>query len=645
MNTFNIIVLHMAAFFALCAAPFEVSAQARPMWITAYYPWWYYNQMPVEEVDFSLMTHVVVFSANPSRTPPYLDVLVNARDSANVVNGVDCGRPGDYLRQLVRRAHEKGVKVVLSVGGIWGEGADAMHYIAGDDARIETFVRASCAFARRWNLDGIELDWEFPQFADKWRHNKLIYRFRSELDGWTPRGIFIAAVHESPLPAYDKNAMCAAFDQINPMTYELYRGDYSKNLTGYNGPIEQSSRYAPYIGTSINQKGHGPRSWIDDGYPASKIGLSVSFTTTVFTGVEPPVEPSRPYKEHQWGNVRDIPRRGRHWDHSSQVPWFADGTTFISYEDTASSRLKVEYARALGLGGVMVYELGAGYLPSEKPGRRDVLLQAVSRAARSTTRPLGDLTPKTADREAPKVSILSPKDRARVTGPVTFKADAKDNRGVAALRFFIDGVAYGSVSEDVPAVSPPLNTWRLSNGTHTIRAEAVDDANNKGSAQITITVANSGAPPSFEDLVVYDEKLRAPFIDASWGVKNSFADVSHARTGSRAIKVEYGAHGALWLQHGAWGEEQKLYPTDYTELAFDAFPSESFTLEIVFSNNTSETLRLEAGKWNSCAVPVTGSGAFTKFYFRRDLPGSATVYYDNIRLKAAQPLTHAARGK
>lgn len=635
----------LLCFLILCAfsAPARPEGQNGALWVTAYYPWWYYNQMPIAEIDFSTMTHVVLFSANPVQSPPYLDVLVNARDSANVVNGVDCGRPGDFLRQFVLAAHAKGVKALLSVGGIWGPGAENMHFIAQDDARINTFVTASCAFARRWNMDGIELDWEFPQFVDKWRHNKLILRFRKELDAWPQRGIFIAAVNDSPLPAYDRNVMAEAFDQINLMTYELYRGDYSKSLTGYNGPITQSSQYQPYIGAAIDQPGHGPRSWTDQGYPASKIGLSISFTTTVFTNVTPPVEPSRPYGEHNWGNVRDIPKRGRHWDHSSQVPWFADGTTFVSYEDTASCRLKVEYARSHGLGGVMVYELGAGFVPSAQPGKRDLLMKSVAASARARGRALGDITPRGADKEKPRVVLLSPKAKSVLSGIVSFKADANDNRGVVGLQFKIDGIAYGPALEDAPCVSPPLNTWRLSNGRHTIQVDAWDDANNVGSAQAVITVNNQGAPPSFEDIVVYDDELREPFIDASWGVANNFKNTAHTRSGAHSIRVDYADYGALWLQYGHWGEEKKLYSTDYHELTFDAYASEPVTIEITFSNNTSQKVQLKAGQWNSIAVPITGGDPFTKFYLRRDAPGKATVYYDNIRLRSVEPFAHAAK--
>ncbi len=349
-------------------------------WITAYYPhWWYAEVNPVTDLDYAKVTHIVIFSANPSRTPPYLDVLVNPNDSAQVEYGILTGRPAPYLEQTVANAHRHNVRVVLSVGGIMGEGAQTMSWMAQDANRVDIFVRAACAYVQRKHLDGIEIDWEFPQAADRAGFNRLINRFRKQLDTWTPHGLLLAAVHQAPWPmfGYDRDSLVACFDQINLMTYEMYPGSFEKVRTGYTSPLKLPSGYPDYTGYAIDQQGMGPRAWIAKGYPASKIGLGISFTTTEFTGVQPPVQPGRPFGGHRWGYVKNVPPTGRHWDETSGVPWQGSGSTFISYEDTASCRRKAEYAKALGLGGVMLYELGSGYLPGEGAGAKDQLLGSV----------------------------------------------------------------------------------------------------------------------------------------------------------------------------------------------------------------------------------------------------------------------------
>jgi chitinase len=643
MKRIIVIAVLLAASLPLSST---IDAQPKEQWITAYYPWWFYYQMPPSEIDFSSMTHVIVFSSNPTKIPPYLDVLVNPHDSANVVNGLDCGIPGDYLRQLVTLAHAKGTKVLLSVGGIWGVGAQNMSYIAEDDKRIETFVVASSAFAKRWGIDGLELDWEVPQLKEKAAHNKLIHRFRVELDKWKPRGLFVAATWESPLPVYDRDAMVAAFDQINPMTYEMYKGDFTKTLTGYNGPIEQSTQYVPYAGSAINQPGHGPRAWIAKGFPASKLGLSISFTTTIFTNVPSPVQPSRPYGNHEWGNVRDIPKRGRHWDASSSVPWQASGSTFISYEDTTSCRLKVEYGRSLGLGGVMVYELGGGYLPSAPPGQRDILIKSIARAVRSKGNPIGDISSHlSVDKEKPKITFIKPRSKETVSGTITLKAVVTDNGSVAGVEYFIDGRKYGGTYEDGTQNPPPLNTWRLPNGEHWLTVEAVDESDNLARDQVGFIVKNKGEAPKFEDLLIYHNGLMPPFTDISWAVVNDFQNRTMVKSGTVSLKVSYADHGGLWLQYGKNGEEKYIFPNEYEALTFTAYPSEDVELEVVFSNGSSYKVQARANQWNALRVPLAAADPFKNFYIRRDRPGHATVYYDEIKLTSVQMMKPASAGK
>lgn len=364
-------LVHLLFLLPLCAQP-------SLRWVTAYYSLWSVPTLYPESIDYGALTHIVHFSANPVRTPPYLDVLLPApqgsfnQDSVNIqYGGVYNGnnpplwRTIDLQKTLIERAHGHGVKVLLSVGGIYGDGAAAMSYIAKDPARADLFVRAACAYARRKGYDGIELDWEHPYAAERDQYRALIMRFRAELDRWPVRGVFITAVNHTPWPTlgFDAAAMNACFDQINMMTYEMYAGNYEKVRTGHSAPMHLPAGDDAYRGYAVDQPGRGPKAWMSFGIEPQRLGLGVSLLTTEFYNVEPPVQPSRPFGWHNWGYVKNIPAAGRHWDASAQVPWQASGTTFITYEDSASVRIKVSYARSLGLGGVMVYDLLGGFLP------------------------------------------------------------------------------------------------------------------------------------------------------------------------------------------------------------------------------------------------------------------------------------------
>ncbi|HJR71594.1 MAG TPA: Ig-like domain-containing protein, partial [Gammaproteobacteria bacterium] len=103
--------------------------------------------------------------------------------------------------------------------------------------------------------------------------------------------------------------------------------------------------------------------------------------------------------------------------------------------------------------------------------------------------------PAAADTTPPTVSITSPASGATVGGTTNVSASAADDRGVAGVRFFVDGAL---LAEDgtVP-YSVPWNTTATTSGSHTLTATARDAAGNETtSAPVTVTVANGGAPPS-----------------------------------------------------------------------------------------------------------------------------------------------------
>jgi hypothetical protein len=99
------------------------------------------------------------------------------------------------------------------------------------------------------------------------------------------------------------------------------------------------------------------------------------------------------------------------------------------------------------------------------------------------------------DNTPPTVSITSPAPGATVAGTTNVTASAADNRGVASVRFFVDGAL---LAEDSAApYSVPWNTTAAADGAHTLTATARDAAGNQTtSSPVGVTVANGGAPSS-----------------------------------------------------------------------------------------------------------------------------------------------------
>jgi GH18 family chitinase len=66
------------------------------------------------------------------------------------------------LQQLVTLGHQNSVKVSLAIGG-WNDGNDsAFESLAASAGTRTTFVNSVMAAVRQYNLDGVDMDWEYP---------------------------------------------------------------------------------------------------------------------------------------------------------------------------------------------------------------------------------------------------------------------------------------------------------------------------------------------------------------------------------------------------------------------------------------------------------------------------------------------------
>lgn len=90
--------------------------------------------------------------------------------------------------------------------------------------------------------------------------------------------------------------------------------------------------------------------------------------------------------------------------------------------------------------------------------------------------------------EPPSVTITAPGTGDTVGGVVTIEATAADDNAIAQVEFFIDNTSIGTV-----ASTPYSFDWdssTVTNGEHTIRAVATDDASQTESHAIIVTVDN-----------------------------------------------------------------------------------------------------------------------------------------------------------
>jgi hypothetical protein len=90
---------------------------------------------------------------------------------------------------------------------------------------------------------------------------------------------------------------------------------------------------------------------------------------------------------------------------------------------------------------------------------------------------------------APAVSIASPAAGQTVSGTVAYAANATDNGAVSRVDFFIDETALASYA--TAPYGGSLDTTKLANGTHTLKAIAYDVQGLSAASQVSINVQNA----------------------------------------------------------------------------------------------------------------------------------------------------------
>ncbi len=218
---------------------------------------------------------------------------------------------------------------------------------------------------------GIDVDWEYPNQtgtdgqSDGANYSALLVEFRRQLDAYgaathtRPMLTIAAAAGLGRYPGVDWPLVARTVDRVGLMNYD-YNGPWQK-ITGIVAPLYSISGV---VRESGNVDGT-VQEYENAGVPASKLLLGVPFYGYHWTGVTnagaqhglgsagEAVHEDTPY-----GEIAALPGAATPFrDPHSAAPWLYDGNTFWTFDDPASVTAKAAYARAHGLGGMMIWEL------------------------------------------------------------------------------------------------------------------------------------------------------------------------------------------------------------------------------------------------------------------------------------------------
>ena len=408
----------------------------------------------IEDIPAKSLTHIHYAFGEVDTETYQLALMESESDLENLA----------ALRRL--RQENPDLRLILSVGG-WSD-SNCFSDMAATAENREIFAQSCLDMLLEQELDGIDLDWEFPVSGgpagmvhrpeDKQNYTLLLRAIRSKMDrqtaltGRTYDLSIAAGDSASFLEKIEPKALSEVTDYIFLMGYD-YCGAWSQR-TQFNAPLDR-------LRASV-------RDYIEAGVPADKLvlgmplygrrfegtsaangGLNSAFSKTSSITYDALVE-----------QYLSSPACRLYRNSASAVPYLFDSGTFISYDDPASAAAKAGMAREMGLRGIGFWEISQN--------RTGTMIRTAWDVFRGSGEgDFSDLVPDSWYTEA-VVRAVEEEWMAGIA-PRVFSPETPVTRGdfAAALYRMADGDAAGDAAfSDVPAdhAAAAAAAWCAANG-------------------------------------------------------------------------------------------------------------------------------------------------------------------------------------
>lgn len=272
--------------------------------VIGYYSGDLFNE-PLENLQTDKLTHVIYAFLIPK------------------IDGelVELQKP-EQLKELVIQAHEDGAKVFIALGGWSYEGQPlqpVFEQVAANEETRKKLIENVCSLVDKYNLDGVELDWEHPNKNTISNYEKLAVELSSALKN-RDKGMTAAlngawSTTEGPEPSMVLTDKCLeSFDFINVMAYDINNTDHS--------PIW-------FTETSIAY-------WINRGVPAEEIVVGMPL-----------------YARPSWLQYRHLVAQNTEYAYSDYAPTLPL-ESYYNGMNTLREKTNIAISKA---GGVMLFDV------------------------------------------------------------------------------------------------------------------------------------------------------------------------------------------------------------------------------------------------------------------------------------------------
>ncbi|XP_063589791.1 mucin-2-like isoform X5 [Penaeus indicus] len=293
---------------------------------------------------------------------------------------------GGYAKFNGLKQYNKGLKTLLAIGG-WNEGSGRFSELVSLPEYRKTFIISAIRHLRRYNFDGLDLDWEYPASRDgsapedRENYAALVKELRDAFEDEGSKVKKGKLLLTMAVPAgqnyidkgYDVPSLSRDLDFINILNYD-YHSAYEPTINHHAAllPAPGTSEYEWNAQLNVDWT---VKYYISLGAERQKLVIGIptygrSYTlldgnfTDFGASADGPGEQGKYTKEngfmafyevceniasHGWDVRKPYPRR--------IGPYAYSGDQWVGYDDEKIVARKAEYVREEDLGGIMFWSL------------------------------------------------------------------------------------------------------------------------------------------------------------------------------------------------------------------------------------------------------------------------------------------------
>ncbi|WP_420147828.1 glycoside hydrolase family 18 protein [Spirosoma sp.] len=364
----SFLILSVLAFTFLLNASFKPAPKTKP--IVLAYVGGFRGLVDTDGIAAEKLTHINYAFIDVKNNRAWLHNLATDSTNFRKLNNLKLRNPD--------------LKILISIGG-WAWSENFSDAVFSDTSRV-AFAASAVDIVREYQLDGIDIDWEYPGMKgednvfrpeDKENFTLMFKALREQLDGLTKqtgKKYYVTTALPGFNAIFTHTDMAKAhqyMDYINVMAYDHFTG----------GPLagHHTNLYATGKVDNEQSGDNAVKLYKQAGVPADKLVLGLAFYGRAWQlqNGDPDVHPRTIAKVERGGGYTFIkdslltnPAYKRNWDRKAKAPYLynADLKQFVSYDDEQSVKEKCRYVKKKGLAGVMFWEYFSdpkGYLLSE----------------------------------------------------------------------------------------------------------------------------------------------------------------------------------------------------------------------------------------------------------------------------------------